>query len=421
MIKRIYTILFLIFLLSTGVVGQGTGFALGINLCGGELGEMNIPGNYSEHYAYPTEEEVDYFYKKGFSVVTIPFRWERIQKNLGAELDYNEVTELRKVVNWCGARGLKVILSMRNYGRYRKYNIDYIVGSNTVTRNDFSDVWNRIANAFSGYQNLYGYEMMAEPHDMQAFDWFTTAQQGINAIREADKRNPIIVSGDNFAAAESWADYSDKLKNLVDPQDKLVYNAHCYFDIDFTGKYIYSYDQNQAEENSGVKRVSPFVKWLKDNNKKGMVGAFGVPDTDIRWLKVMEVFLKYLSDNNVAANYWASGKKWNGHPLSIYPIAQTERPQMATLQQFLSESSIAPMSAEPVLVKTATPANTEINIKPIKTADTLVVEQPLVPPESFLFLPGTLLLPQPNGGLYKPTLSKAVDKERAVRVAKYNQ
>ncbi|MFX6201727.1 cellulase family glycosylhydrolase, partial [Acinetobacter baumannii] len=72
---------------------------------------------------------------------------------------------------------------------------------------------------------------MADPHEMQGFDWFTTAQQATNAIREADKKTFIIITGDNYGAPESWVQYSDNLKNIKDPADKILYNAHCYFDI----------------------------------------------------------------------------------------------------------------------------------------------------------------------------------------------
>ena len=413
---RTYLLLILFVLTAHSGGAQGMSFSLGINLCGGEFGEQHLPGTLHQDYAYPTEEEVNYFYQKGFKSVTIPFRWERIQKNPGGDLDYQEIGEIKKVVSWCSARGMNVVLSMHNGGRYRKNGIEYIIGSYSVSRNDFSDVWNRLANAFSGYSNLLGYEIMTEPHEMQGFDWFTTAQQAIQAIRQADSRTPIIIAGENYAAAESWHLYSDHLKNLKDPSDKIIYNAHCFFDIDFTGKYIYSYDQNQAEEYTGVKRAEPFVNWLKENNKLGMIGEFTVPDTDSRWLNVMERFLKYLSDHQVMAFYWASGKKWGGHPLSIYPLAQNDRPQMSVLQKFVS-GTVA--YEEKTVVAAATPAE-PVTGAPLTTPNNNAVTQAEEAPESFLFLPGTLLLPQPNGGLYKPSVSKTTHTtDKGVRLAKY--
>ncbi|MFW1308648.1 hypothetical protein ACEV7Y_23285, partial [Vibrio parahaemolyticus] len=70
-----------------------------------------------------------------------------------------------------------------------------------------------------------------------------------------------------------------------------------------------------------------------------------------------EVFLKYLADNKINANYWASGKRWNGNPLSLYPLSQTDRPQMSALQAYLKP--------EPV-VETKTAA-AEGNVQPEET------------------------------------------------------
>jgi len=414
--RRLVIIIF-ISLIGDPLASQSAGFSLGINLCGGEFSENNMPGSLNVHYSYPTEEEVEYFYKKGFKTVTIPFRWERVQKELGGELDYQEIGEIKKVIGWCYNKDMQVILSMHNYGRYKKNGIEYLIGSNTVSRNDFADVWNRLVNAFSGSQNLYGFEIMTEPHEMQGFDWFTTAQQAINSIREADTKNNIIIAGENYAAAESWYQYSDNLKNLKDPSNKLIYTAHCYFDIDFTGKYIYSYEQNKVDDSTGIKRVMPFVNWLRENNKKGIVGEFAVPDTDPRWLSVMQAFLKYLSDNKVSANYWASGKRWSGNPLSVYPLAQNERPQMSILQQFGTGVTIQEQPVNVSIDKTPVGNNT-VSITTNNTTALPVFPPP--PPESFLFLPGTVLLPQPNGGLYKPASAKTTPVDKGVRVAKYN-
>jgi len=393
---------------SSQLKAQTDPFLLGMTLGGGEINENQLPGNLNEHYQYPTEEEIDYYHQKGFRLITIPFRWERVQKNLGGDLDYGEIGEIRKVVTWASNRNMQVILSMYNSGRYRKYGVDYIVGSYSVSRQDFADCWNKIANAFAGYPNIYGYNLMSEPHDMQAFDWQTTAQWAISSIRQADRRSRIIISGNNYAAAESWPDYSDALKYLNDPQDKLVYNAHCYFDNDFTGKYLFSYDQNQAWDSTGIQRAMPFVQWLKQNNKKGMIGQFGVPDTDARWLNIMDKFLQYLKSENVTAQYSSSGKKLSGNPVSTYPLASVERPQIKTLQSFLDASGF---SNKPWVEKTETVSNADLNKKQ-------EVETPPEPPSSFLFLPGTVLLPQPNGGLYKPTIKSNI-REKSVRTAKY--
>ena len=161
----------------------------------------------------------------------------------------------------------------------------------------------------------------------------------------------------------------------------------------------------------------PFVQWLKQNNKKGIIGQFGVPDTDSRWITIMDKFLQYLKAENVTAQYSSSGKRLSGNPVSTYPLASVERPQIKTLQTFLAG---AEMTYKKPIEKTESLVQAEPNANNNVTAEK-VVEAPAEPPSSFLFLPGTLLLPQPNGGLYKPVLKSTTTREKSVRVAKYRR
>jgi endoglucanase len=261
---------------------------------------------------------------------------------------------------------------MHNFGRFRIGETDLVVGGNTVTRNHFTDFWIKMARALKDVKNIYGFEIMCEPHDMGQFDWFTTAQEAINGIRTIDKKTSIIISGDNYANAEKWWQYSDVLKNLTDPSNSIIYDAHCYFDKNYSGRYAESYDNSEVDEYTGVMRIMPFVRWLKDNNKQGTIGEYGIPDNDLRWLKLLDNFLKYLSENNINGCYWAAGSRWDKYPLSVQPIAQEDRPQMEVLQRFK-----------------------RTNPNPNSSFNFLL-------PETFLFLPNSTLLPNAKGGVYAP-------------------
>jgi len=39
----------------------------------------------------------------------------------------------------------------------------------------------------------------------------------------------------------------------------------------------------------------------------GFIGEYGVPDSDPRWLTVLDTFLAYLDANGVGGTYWAGG------------------------------------------------------------------------------------------------------------------
>jgi endoglucanase len=317
---------------------QKSSLSFGINICGAEFGENNLPGILNKDYTYPTTQEIDYFFKKGFKVINLPFRWERIQHKLGGELETKEVEEIKKVLYFCASRNMKVILSLHNFGRYKTGFAENIIGSPQVTREQYKDVWKKIATAFKSFNNIYGYNLMAEPHDMRGFDWFTTAQQAINGIRTVDKRTNIIVEGENYSCSQEWLQYNDNLRNLKDPYNKIIYNAHCYFDDDHSGKYLKTFDENKDAEYFGIHRVKPFADWLQKNNKKGMIGEFGVPAYDKKWFATMDKFLEYISNNKniVLANYWAAGTWWYDYKLSIEPTSfGSDKPQMKVLAKYI--------------------------------------------------------------------------------------
>ena len=58
--------------------------------------------------------------------------------------------------------------------------------------NAFWDVWMKISKALSAYSNIYGYEIMCEPHDMGACNWLTTAQETIQSIRQVETKKQLL-------------------------------------------------------------------------------------------------------------------------------------------------------------------------------------------------------------------------------------
>jgi Cellulase (glycosyl hydrolase family 5) len=89
-------------------------FARGINLSGGELNPERKPAVYGKDYIYPTPEELDYYASKGFTVVRLPYRWERLQPSLLGSLDSAELGRIKKVLAAARARKMQVILSPHN-------------------------------------------------------------------------------------------------------------------------------------------------------------------------------------------------------------------------------------------------------------------------------------------------------------------
>ncbi|RRN76577.1 glycoside hydrolase family 5 protein, partial [Pseudoxanthomonas sp. SGD-10] len=257
----------------------------GTNVSGAEFAPHKAPGLYNREYTYPTVSQLDYFKSKGLTLFRLPFLWERIQKDLNGELDKEELARMTAFVDAARERNLWIILDMHNYGkRYVNGNRETI-GSSVLSIEHVTDAWKKIAAHFKDKDNIWAYGLMNEPNAMlPSTPWLNIAQGLITEIRKVDMKTPIMVGGDSWSSAARWIQASDNLKTLKDPANNLIFEAHIYFDKDASGSYKKSYEEEEATPNIGIERARPFVEWLKENNFKGFVGEYGVPDNDPRWL-----------------------------------------------------------------------------------------------------------------------------------------
>ncbi len=335
--KSCISCLLLCLLYAATAKGQFMTTDFGVSLCGPEFGVENLPGKLNINYVYPTTDEIKYFAQKGIRVIQLPIRWERVQKVIGGPLDPVEIKEIKSFLDNCNNEGISVIINMHNFGRYISGNKEFIIGSPQLPLIYFKDVWQKIAQELKEKRNIYAYDIMNEPHDMWYHSWAKVAQWGIDGIRQSDGNNPIMVEGDHYSNAESWLRYNNDLKYLKDPSSRIIFNAHCYFDFDNSGKYSRDYDHNNVNAYSGISKVRPFVDWLTQNNLYGFIGEFGVPKTDRRWLVVLENFLKYLDKNNISGSYWAAGPWWKNYSLSIEPVEGKDQPQMTVYAKYFAK------------------------------------------------------------------------------------
>ncbi len=307
------------------------GAPFGVNLAGAEFGRIG-----SDAYWYPTAEDLDYFKSKGFTLYRFPFKWERIQPVMNEPLDPIELAKMRVFVDAAQERDLLVILDMHNYGRRHINGSSQIIGSPGLSIADVADAWHRLAEEFKDYNNIWAYGIMNEPHDMlESTPWFDIAQGIITSIREVDHKTAIAVGGDSWSSAARWMSFSDNLKYLEDPANNLIFEAHVYVDNDASGAYRNSYEEEKTTLTTGVDRLKPFVNWLKENNFRGFIGEYGVPDNDPTWLPVLDAMLAYMQENGVNGTYWAAGPAWGKYKLSVQPRNGEDRPQMAVIEKYL--------------------------------------------------------------------------------------
>ncbi|GHC01530.1 discoidin domain-containing protein [Cerasicoccus arenae] len=303
----------------------------GVNIAGAEFNSGNLPGTHGYNYFYPNEDEVEYYHSKGLNLIRLPFKWKRLQNSLYAPLSTNELALIDGVLALAAARDMKVILDMHDYGHYDDDDIK--IGNPALPHSAYADVWLKIADHFKNNDAIYGYGLMNEPVGMAAGggNWPVAAQTATDAIRSVDAKTWIIVGGENWSSATKWRASNPNL-DVIDPSDKLIYEAHCYFSNAGNDNYG-SWSAEQVYPYEAIHRVEPFVQWLKERDARGFVGEYGIPGNEPRWNDVLENFMEYLGANGLSATYWAGGRYWNNYSLGVHPSSNytVDRPQMAVL------------------------------------------------------------------------------------------
>ena len=314
----------------------------GINLAGAEFTPDQLPGGYNQHYTYPTAQEVDYFMGKGANTFRLPFRWERLQRTLNSSFDAAEFSRLDAFVDYATSRGAHVVLDPHNYGRYH----GTVIGTGSVPNSAFVDFWSRLATEYAGNDRVI-FGLMNEPNNMPSTEhWLTSANAAIDGIRSAGAQNLILVPGNGWSGGHSWDENWYGTPNAVamlgveDPLDNYAYEVHQYLDADTAGD-----SDDVVSPTIGSERLADFTRWLRQHDRRGFLGEFGTPRSEIG-NQALDDLLDHVDANaDVWAGwtYWAAGPWWGEYRFTVEPTPDgQDRPQMAVLEQhFVPEPSDA--------------------------------------------------------------------------------
>ncbi len=306
----------------------------GVTMAGGEFGQNTLPGVMNNDYIYPTDNrEYSYFAEKGLTIIRLPIRWERVQEIKFGPLRTDDIKSIHKAIDVAAKNYQKVILDLHNFGYY------YGRPLTTKDADSLSDVWTKLVQEFNE-SNIYGYELMNEPHDLPdgTKGWQQIVQETVYAIRQVDKSHTILIPGYDWQSASRWRSSNESL-SINDPAHNLLYAAHEYFDKDYSGTYKKSYEEEESYPRIGADRLGPFQAWLKKRNFKGIITEYGVPNSDDRWLVVLDIFMKSINnDNNILGGvYWAAGPWYGDYPLSVDPLKKVNPVQMKILSKYTSD------------------------------------------------------------------------------------
>lgn len=309
---------------------------VGINLAGAEFGSDDpLPGRYLKQYIYPSEADFKRYANRNLKLVRLPFRWERIQPRLNGELNSAELARMMATLDHAKKYNMQVILDMHNYYRY----YGKMIGSNEVPISAFADSWRRIAQKVSKHPAVYGYGLMNEPHTTNG-KWPAAALAAAKSIRTIDAKNWVVIAGDRWSSAFHWPSYNTQLVKdawMRDPKNNLMFEAHLYFDKDYSGTYADT--RAVYDPMIGVVRAKPFVEWLSKHRLRGFIGEHGSPDFSPSAVVATDNLLKYLGQHCIPSTYWAAGPWWGDYALSLDVKSGKYRPQLPVLQKHAANKS----------------------------------------------------------------------------------
>ncbi|MFT3850652.1 MAG: cellulase family glycosylhydrolase [Propionivibrio sp.] len=148
---------------------------------------------------FPDAPYVAYYQGVGLSAIRLPLYWEEMQPILNGSLNARYLQHTREFLDIAQTHGMKVLIDLHNYARYRKV----LIGSQDVPVASFAGFWKRLAGELKSHPAIFAWGLMNEPHHTGG-TWPAIAQAGVDAIRSEDAARPIYVGGDNWSNAQTW-------------------------------------------------------------------------------------------------------------------------------------------------------------------------------------------------------------------------
>lgn len=281
----------------------------GINLAGAEFGK--IPGVHGREYLYPPRKHFDYFRELGFTLVRLPFKWERLQPELNAAFAPEEQTLLTGAVRHATADGQQVIVDPHNFAKRRiaadGWSVEHGIGSAAIPTVAFADFWSRLSALFKDDERVV-FGLMNEPVGIKVDAWLQVTNAAIAAIRATGATNLILVPGIEYTGAHAWHRLGNTaMAGVVDPIRRFAFDVHQYFDRDSSGT-----KPDAVSGTIGSERIEAFQQWARQNGFKAVLGEFngGRNPTSYNALNDLCQELSANADVWLGWAAWAGGPRW---------------------------------------------------------------------------------------------------------------
>jgi endoglucanase len=309
---------------------------VGVNFAGAAFAADKIPGRPGWDYFYPNAASIGYFAAKGANIIRLCALWERVQPQLGADLNESEMKQIDGVIAIAHSKQMRVLLDIHNYAAFGANKI----GSEKVSIQAFAELWKRIAARYREDQTVI-FGLMNEPIKLATETWLDAANAAIVEIRAAGADNMIMVPGNGWSSARDWFSSSygspnaTVMQRTIDPQNNIIFEVHQYFDDGASGTHPACIDAASA-----TAALAPFTEWARKNGRKAFLGEFGV-GPDLNCLEALQRVLQFMQVNRdvwLGWTYWAAGPWAKDYFTNIGPDGGTDRPQMTILEKFMGRT-----------------------------------------------------------------------------------
>jgi endoglucanase len=306
----------------------------GINIAGAAFGSKVLPGKHGTHYFYPKAASIDYFASKGMNIIRVPFRWERLQRRIGADLDEDELRLLDGVVDYATSKNIYVLLDPHNYATY----FGTVLGTPDLPIERLATFWGLLADHYKKNPKVF-FGLMNEPKEIAADTWLSAVNASIAEIRRRGADNTVFVPGVSWTSARNWLKSSaDVMRQVVDPKENYVYEVHQYFDQDFRGT------RPECRDPTSIRAtLTGFTNWAREHHKRGFLGEFAV-GPDHNCLDLLDELLKFMEENSdvwVGWTYWAAGPFAKNYFTNLEPSDGADKPQLSILERHTNGGNLA--------------------------------------------------------------------------------
>jgi endoglucanase len=254
---------------------------------------------------YITAADIHFLKTSGMNSIRIPFNYRIFtSENYMGQNNPNRGFELLdRVVKWCKAEGLYVILDMHCApGGQTGDNIDDGYGypflfKSAASQQLTAEIWHKIANHYKNETTVMGYDLLNEPiatfFNADEFNPYLEPvyKQITKAIRSVDKNHILFIGG---------AQWDSNFKIFGKPFDsKLVYEFHKYW--------------TEPEQ----KVIQDYVDFRDKNNVPIYCGETG--ENKDEWVHTFKVLLE---KNNIGWHYWPYKKLDNTSGITTFDMPE---------------------------------------------------------------------------------------------------